>query len=77
MLIQHKSHATNAMGNILFLALSTDSTGSSIKEFALIKMEKSSDLFDFFVHSWLHFQHIYRCFPCLVETELSLIKNCI
>lgn len=47
MLLQHKSHATNAMGNILFLALSTHSTDSSIKEFALIKMEKSNDLFDF------------------------------
>lgn len=47
MLLQHKSHATNAMGNILFLVLSTDSIGSSIKEFALNKMEKSSDLFDF------------------------------
>lgn len=47
MLLQHKSHATNAMGDILFLALSTDSTGSPIKEFALIKMEKSNDLFHF------------------------------
>lgn len=68
MLLQHKSHATNAMGNILFLALSTHSTDSSIKEFALIKMEKSNDLSDFFVYSWLHSQHIYRCFPYLVKT---------
>lgn len=35
------------MGNILFLA------GSSIKEFPLIKMEKSSDL--------LHFLHTLVC----------------
>lgn len=30
-----------------FLALSTDFAGSSIKEFALIKIEKSNDLSDF------------------------------
>lgn len=64
MLLQHKSHVTNAMGSMLFLALSTYSTGSSIKEFALIKMEKSNALLEFFfVRSWLHFQHIYGCFP--------------
>lgn len=63
------------MGNMFFLALSTDSTGVSIKEFALIKMEKSNDLLEFFVHSWLQFQLIYGCFPYLVKTYLSLIKT--
>lgn len=51
MLLQHKSHVTNAMGSMLFLALSTYSTGSSIKEFALIKMEKSNDLLEFFLYA--------------------------
>jgi len=50
MLLQQRFHATNAMGHILFLALSAVSTGSSIKEFAVIKMEKGNDLFHF-LHS--------------------------